>query len=276
MTASPLRAGHALTPRALRRIGLRLVVAWTALGAALVVGGPTLVAPLLPAVDLGIEALQPSVRASVATAASQDGWTVAAEVFAVEAIEFPSGRSFPPGATVGRYSVTVPHAVLPLLLFLGTALAWPAHDRRETARRLLVAAPVAILLFVASTAVVLAGHVEIGFLRRAGTAGDPLHRHPLAAAMVFMESGGRWLAALVAALVVIRACATVNRRPGAEPAATSPMTAGATALAFPPVNGSASTSVHAPRARPSDPPDQPDVPTTEPAGSSSEATRAPD
>jgi hypothetical protein len=182
-----------------------MVIAGTTMGAMLFVWGPWLLHPVLPLVDLAFEALSPSVRASLSIEGHGLGGTIRAEAFAVQSIVVGPGREFPPGAVLGRYEVTVAHALLPVLLAVGTALAWPVVRRREWPLRGAVVVALAIAWSVFTVAIVLAGHLEIGVLRQSGRAGEGFLAHPLLAAMILLESGGRWLGAFAAAFVAIRA-----------------------------------------------------------------------
>ena len=92
------------------------------------------------------------------------------------------------------------HDLMPVILLGSVLLAWPYRSTRQAAVSLALGAVVAAVLVTAMTSVHLAGLFEIRLQKIAESVHLPREAPPHLALMLFLESGGQWLVALVGAL----------------------------------------------------------------------------
>jgi len=81
--------------------------------------------------------------------------------------------------------------------------AWPQPDWRRRMVVMLAGVPGALLALALTTPFLLAGKIEMLLLERAAAMGVPHAEPGLLRWMLFTEGGGRWLLAIVLALVII-------------------------------------------------------------------------
>ena len=92
------------------------------------------------------------------------------------------------------------HDLVPAIILLSVLLAWPHRNLREAARALAWGAAASIILITWMTSVHFAGLFEIG-LQRVAQGFHRTREIPICLTqMLFFESGGQWLAALVCAV----------------------------------------------------------------------------
>jgi hypothetical protein len=162
---------------------------------------PPLVALLLPFLDLICDLLQRDFLTHLRLDASSQDAVVRMTGTALHPIVVGGVGVILPSHDFGTVSVAVVHVVVPIVI-LGTFLVgWPLRSVRELAFRC-VAGLVAVPLMLVPSALLLVGRMDA--LLGNGAADAP--GRSVIDLMLFMELGGRWLAALVAgALAVIGA-----------------------------------------------------------------------
>lgn len=95
------------------------------------------------------------------------------------------------------------HILLPVVLLYTVLGAWPQADLCRHAVVMLAGVPGALLAVALTTPFLLAGKVEMVIQERSALAGLARAEPALLRWMLFTEGGGRWLLAIVLALVII-------------------------------------------------------------------------
>lgn len=182
---------------------LRAALVWatcTALGFFL---GPMITEAMLPLYRLAVDALMPYFAAQLRVVEPAEGArqiqmlaTVIRPLPLTPEVTVPVGRQVPA-------SITVLHSMVPAVVLMTLALAWPVHS----ASRLLVRATLAL---VASLVVLLlvnpahmVGNLEIGLQGAIEQMGGDRPEPWVIRWMLLMEGGGRWALAIVAATLCI-------------------------------------------------------------------------
>jgi hypothetical protein len=220
--------------RLLRAVVIRVFLAWTALSVGLLVTGPVVFEALRPLFKFTFDLMQPDLDASLRVSQASGHWAVEMQPLVIHPIPLTRDRSLSSGALLGWWSTDLSHNLLPLLIYLSAVIAWPAGGNSERLGRLVVSVPVVLLLLALSAPLVLAGQVEISILREAARWGAARHEPGLVTFLIFMESGGRWLLPLAAAVACVVGVRRVVRR-AALPPTPAAFSANDEPPVFPPV-----------------------------------------
>lgn len=194
---------QALPPRRLLNLSVRLLVVWSVLCALAIGFGRQAAALALPLFDRVIDGVQGEFTASAEIAQDQGAWVLRIQPLLVRPVSLNAGLAMPGGTRLRWFVTHVDHTLVPPLLFLMVLLAWPAGRWRELALRLVVAAPLLLLIVALTAPILLVGQVQMVVADLAGLAGDARREPPLVTLMVFMESGGRWLLPLAGGVLCI-------------------------------------------------------------------------
>ncbi len=184
-------------------LSVRLVLVWSVLCALAIGFGRQAVALALPLFDGVIDRVQDDFVANVELAQDQGVWVLRMQPLLIRPVALNAGLAMPPRTRLRAFVTHVDHTLVPPLLFLMVLLAWPARRWRELAVRLLLAAPVLLLILALTAPILLAGQVQMVFADLAVLAGSPRREPLLVTLMVFMESGGRWLLPLAGGVLCI-------------------------------------------------------------------------
>jgi hypothetical protein len=178
----------------------RLALVWAAATlAALAFGVPALVAAR-PLIQAGVEAILPGFIAIIAADPAGDGG-VTLTLEAMRGVEIAGDYSVVPWVPIRR-GIHAGHDLVPAILLFSVLLAWPYRSWAERLRATALGVLACAVLLAWTIPVHLAGLLEIDLQRVA----DQLHvlrPEPwYLTQMIFFESGGTWLAALLLALSV--------------------------------------------------------------------------
>lgn len=121
----------------------------------------------------------------------------------------------PVGAEI-RAATNLSHALVPLVILVTVAIAWPGRLELRV-RRFLAALPMIALVSSLTTPFLLAGKVQMFLMDLAARNGSQRDGGLLVEWLIFTETGGRWLLPLLLAAAIILA---VNR---SEPSARRSM-----------------------------------------------------
>ena len=102
-----------------------------------------------------------------------------------------------------KAAIHLEHMLLPVVLMYTVLAAWPQPDWRRRTVVMLAGVPGALLALALTTPFLMAGKIEMLLLERAAAMGVPRAEPGLLRWMLFTEGGGRWLLAIVLALVII-------------------------------------------------------------------------
>jgi hypothetical protein len=178
---------------------MAIAAASTLLVAALV--GHTLIDALLLPLALITDTLSEIYTAQLSwQPGATDSIRITAQLFEGPLPLAPLGIS--PGAEV-KTTIHLQHALLPLVLLYTVLGAWPQPDWRRRIVVMLAGVPAALLALALTTPFLLAGKIEILLQERCAFAGVARAEPAVLRWMLFTEGGGRWLLAIVLALLVI-------------------------------------------------------------------------
>jgi len=221
------RADHqpeAYRLRSALRLSLRVLLTWAGLAVVLLFGGRVLLTAMLPLFNVFIDLMQPDFVPSLEIVPDADGWVVRLRPLIAKAIAVGPGTIIPPGARLDWFSTSVDHTLVPILLFLTALLSWPTTGTREWGLRVLTGLPALIVVLLLSAPILLIGRVQMWVTELAVRNGAVFQEPALVTFMIFMESGGRWLLPLVAAIACIsagRTLSSVSPRPPTQARARS-------------------------------------------------------
>ena len=106
------------------------------------------------------------------------------------------------GAEV-KAAIHLEHTLLPVVLLYTVLGAWLQPDWRRRMVVMLAGVPGALLALALTAPFLLAGSIEMLLQERAAAVGVPRAEPAILRWMLFTEGGGRWLLAIVLALVII-------------------------------------------------------------------------
>ena len=182
---------------------MRLVAVWTVLCALAIGYGRQAIALALPLFDRVIDVVQDDFVATVEIAQEEGAWVLRVRPLLVRPVGLNAELAMPAGTRLRWFVTHVDHTLVPPLLFLMALLAWPAGRWRELAARLVAAVPILLLILALTAPILLVGQVQMVAADLAVLAGGPRREPLLVTAMVFMESGGRWLLPLAGGVLCI-------------------------------------------------------------------------
>ncbi len=167
---------------------------------------------MAPLLAWGCERWLPGFEAQVT---HSDADTMALRVIAVRPLRVAGAAWIAPGAVLTAHA-TILHQIVPPVIFYTALCVWPPLRRGRLLLRLVLGIPVSALLITVVTSLQLAGLVEITLQHYAGQLGVVRPESTVLAGLVFMESGGRWLLALIVAALTVYGvdslCARGNQR----------------------------------------------------------------
>jgi hypothetical protein len=215
-------------------LSLRMGSAWLFASALVLISGPCIIEPALPLLQTAVDLLQADFTVVLELKQSSGGWLISTQPFLMRSVALAAGSSIAPFTHLGRFSINVDHTLVPQVIFLTVAWSWPCARRRELVARLALTLPALSILLALDVPAHLVGLVEI-YLAEVGRVNASSRAAWPITWMIFMESGGRWLLAILVAAV----CVGVSRLKRAEDARQAPLPRTSlsprAALAFPPV-----------------------------------------
>jgi hypothetical protein len=220
--------------RLLVRLTLRLALVWLFLASTMLLVSHWFVASALPLLNVAVNLLQDDFSGVLKLTRESGSWAIQMEPLTVRPIPMTDQVELRQFVTLQKYITHVDHTLVPVVLLVTGVLAWPFRTGREIALRLLFTLPALLIVLLLGAPVLLVGQVQMTLVELALRAGAPFHEPWMVWLMVFMESGGRWLlpiAAAVACVASARALLTPKEtvpRPSSVPSGGQP-------TAFPPV-----------------------------------------
>lgn len=191
---------------------LRLATA-TAVAAALGLAfGRGIVVLTLPVVDFALDILLPGC----ATQLSMAGTEIRLFIVTLRPLELPGDYFIPALARLGPITFSVDHQLVSLVILATGIAVWPTQSVREALLRAAAAAPLGLVVVVATLPFHLAGFVLAELSQRSWTISY----------MIFLEMGGRWLLPIVLAAASVRALRRATSR--AQARAIAPLRSRAT------------------------------------------------
>ena len=177
-------------------------MAWCALSLAGLLLLDPIVRVLGPAAEMLIDTLQNDYLSKLSMVGAGAGSQIVMSCTAIRDIRVHPDRLIPANRTVKCATIDAVHAVVPVVICLVPALAWPLRRRREAISRTLAFLLLVPLVFASTAAPLLLGLVHTWMYPGSFSPDAPIHA--LLQPFVFIELGGGWLIALIAAVLGIR------------------------------------------------------------------------
>lgn len=183
------------------RVALRITLAAAGASTVAALVGPVVMGALLMPIALITDTLSEIYTAQVSwQPGTTDSVRIIAQLFEGPLPLAPLGIHA--GAEV-KATIHLQHALLPVVLLYTVLGAWPQPDWRRRMMAMLLGVPGALLAVALTTPFLLAGKVEMLLQERSALAGIVRAEPAVLRWMLFTEGGGRWLLAIVLALLVI-------------------------------------------------------------------------
>ncbi|MBT5293423.1 MAG: hypothetical protein HOL40_06850 [Cellvibrionales bacterium] len=188
--------------KALGLLAAKGLVIWLVLSLAGFFAGEKLINTLLPFYETVTESASNGYIADIKIV--EDDIVFYATALTAKPIT-PERPPLPAGSTI-QSSISVLHALVPIVILFTVILTWPAHCLKQ--RLYLLAISIPALLFISATSVPiqLLGQLEIGFQNAAANAGLSREEPFVLTWMLLTEGGGRWLLPVLTGLA---SCALV-------------------------------------------------------------------
>ena len=185
-----------LNRRDLLRFSLSLVVAWAVISGLLVFIAAELLMPLLPLFKAVIVTLIPAFSPAFTLTPSAGGGQLQLTVMVLSSVHIASGVEIPKGVELTA-STHVLHVLMPAAIMFSVLLTWPLPNWRKKTLLLSLGLPVSLLQLLATVPVLLLALLEMPFQEQA-MAANARHTAPwFMDWMIFCETGGALLLALV-------------------------------------------------------------------------------
>jgi hypothetical protein len=147
-----------------------------------------------------VEMFQTDAAVSLGVVREQQEWVIEMRPTLVHAVMIGNERVLRPGADLGRFTTTIAHTLLPLVVFITTLAALPVRKPSDWLYRCAAALPAFAVLLATGAPLLLASRIQMTLAEANLLSGLPYRDPTLGPSLVFMESGGRWLIALVLGL----------------------------------------------------------------------------
>lgn len=198
--------------RELLRFTLKVLVGWSVLSALAFVFREPLGTFLLPFIEFGLRALNHDFSPALALVEKENDHLISLSAWVMHPITVVAGQVVHPGAemTAGTH---LTHTLVPAIITLSLLLAWPSESLLNRLLLLMLGLGMSILVVAVTAPIVLLGHLEILFQDMAANTRRTRPVPFALDAMIFLESGGRWLIAVASALLCVPAAAILGEIP---------------------------------------------------------------
>lgn len=184
------------------RFTLKVLIAWLGLSILAFIFRESLGAALLPFIEFGLQQLSDDFSPALALVANDNDHLISLSAWVMRPIIVVSGQVVNPGSemTAGTH---LTHTLVPPVIILSLLLAWPTVSIAKRFILLALGLVMSILVVALTVPLVLLGHLEIMFQDMATNTGQTRPVPVMLDAMIFLESGGRWLLAVASALICV-------------------------------------------------------------------------
>jgi hypothetical protein len=191
-----------MSRQALLKALVRLALAWAMLTTLASVLGPQMLVSLRPALQWTVEQLLPGMITSISISPrpGEDG-DVTMDLQAVRPVPIAGDYVVTPFVKV-QERINAGHDLVPAIILIAVLLAWPHRSLGQGLRGLACGLVVATVLVAWMGSVHFAGLYEISLQRVAASFHEAREVPFFLTQMLFFESGGQWLIALVSAIAI--------------------------------------------------------------------------
>ncbi|WFP51977.1 hypothetical protein PL263_08065 [Methylomonas sp. EFPC3] len=189
---------------ALVKFSTRLLLVWLALSVSAFIFRQPLGEFLLPFVDFGMREWSRDFAPGLALAANDGDYLISVSAWVLRPIPVVAGYTVNPGAqmTAGTH---LTHTLVPPVITLSLVLAWPGTTWAQRGIAAIGGIVQSLLLVTVTVPLLLLGNLEMMFQNMAEQAGRVRPVPFSLDVMLFLEGGGRWLLAVLAGLLSVRA-----------------------------------------------------------------------
>ncbi|MDB2409995.1 hypothetical protein N9W57_05160 [Pseudomonadales bacterium] len=192
-----------MTNKAIILLAAKGLAIWLALSLAGFFVGDKLIHSLLPFYETVSETASKGYAANIDI--KEDDVVLYAT--ALKAQPITPERSLPAGTTI-QSSITVLHALVPIVILSTIILTWPANNLTQRGYLIATLIPAVLIISALTVPIQLLGQLEIGFQNAAVKAGLAREEPFVLTWMVLTEGGGRWL---IPALTGLACCGLVTK-----------------------------------------------------------------
>jgi hypothetical protein len=182
---------------------VRTLIACATVSVAILLGQRALITALLPYFDIVIRLLQSDFVASLRIAEVKGQWMIQMTPFLLRAVPLTDQLALRSFVELPPFFVGVTHALVPVVLLIAAIASWPFASYRDAITRVVLAIVSVPLVLASTTPLLLAGRLQMWIIELAMQHGAGSREPALVTAMIFMESGGRWLLPLMLAVASV-------------------------------------------------------------------------
>lgn len=186
----------------LRRVPLRVLVAWLVLSALGFVAGEHLIGLSRPALSWMLTQLAPELTGPLDLIDHRGQRHLRFDARTTSALTLGPTLAIPAGQPLPS-SASLAHVLVPLVIFASLVLAWPARNGAEFGRRLVYGGVGGLLVLLLTTPVQLIGLIELAVQSYTEQQGAPRAPPLVLQSMLMLEGGGRWALPVALATLVI-------------------------------------------------------------------------
>lgn len=176
-----------MTNKAISLLAAKGLAIWLALSLLGFFAGDKLIHSLLPFYETVTDAASESYASNIEVEDDK----IVYYATALKAQPITPTRSLPAGSTI-QSSITVLHALVPIVILFTVILTWPAQHFKQRIYLLATLIPALFFISAATVPIQLLGQLEIGFQNAALKAGLTRDEPFVLTWMLLTEGGGRW------------------------------------------------------------------------------------
>lgn len=192
------------------RLALKAFLFWLAFSLAGFFWGDRLVQALLPFYEWTIEQLNGDYHIDTRIDGEPGSKNVVMAATALRNVAILPDRNLEAGKTI-ESSITVLHALVPLVILLTTLCVFPLNNLKQRAVLLALGIPALFLVSALTAPPQLLGNLEIGFINAAAKHGFMRERSMVLEWMLMTEGGGRWLIPILVGVLCGAAVRSLGR-----------------------------------------------------------------
>ena len=192
-----------MDPRQIAILSTRLLLVWLIVSILFLYIGNGFVSTLFPFLDFFVELYSGSYSSILKIEMSSELPGIHMTSTITDAIYIEKIPVAPPGYKLAS-QIHVIHALVPVVIFLTIIFSWPARNLMQRLVYTVVSLFGLFLLLALTIPVLLVGHIEMNLMSAARNfSGQELGDPFIIKWMIFLETGGSWLVALLFAMLCI-------------------------------------------------------------------------
>jgi hypothetical protein len=191
-----------MSQQQLFNIGVRLILSWIVLSILGYLFGREFIGLLLPYFEWCIGLITDDYSPSLVIRGSKDSVIIHLDAIALNPIWVHADLTVNPGAklTSGTHLL---HSLVPLVIMYSVLISWPVKNLQQRLLIIALSLPIMLMLLGGLIPFLLIGHIEMMLSDYAVQGGVSQPISLTLRWMLFTESGGRWIMALLASGLII-------------------------------------------------------------------------